>query len=64
MSSVVGPQSVPSRISVVLVEETEVWGIPFLWMRLYDCWPGWRVRLNGRMADQRTGSGGDARWGR
>ena len=26
MSSVVQPQSVPSRISVVLVEKTEVWG--------------------------------------
>ena len=26
VSSVVGPQSVPSRISVVLVEETEVLG--------------------------------------
>ena len=26
VSSFVGPQSVPSRISVVLVEETEVWG--------------------------------------
>ena len=26
VSSVVQPQSVPSRISVVLVEETEVWG--------------------------------------
>ena len=30
MSSVVGPQSVPSRISVVLVEETEVWGAEHL----------------------------------
>ena len=43
VSSVVEPQSVPSRISVVLVEEAKVRGpsVWFLhvWIRIHDCWP-------------------------
>ena len=46
--SVVEPQSVPSRISVVLVEEAKVgalhvWGA-HMWIRIYVCWLEWRSR--------------------
>ena len=44
--SVVEPQSVASRISVVLVEEAKVgalnvWGA-HVWIRICDCWLEWR----------------------
>ena len=52
MSPVVGPQSVPSRVSVVLVEETEVRCAERLASVPVDKevqfkygWPGWHVRL-------------------
>ena len=47
--SIVEPQSVPSRISVVLVEEAKaigalnVWGV-HVWIRIYGCWLEWRSR--------------------
>ena len=43
VSAVMEPQSVPSRISVVLVEEDKVW-FPHWWIRTHDCWPTWRIR--------------------
>ena len=44
--SVAEPQSVPSRISVVLVEEAKVGALnvwdAHVWIRIYVCWLEWR----------------------
>ena len=46
--SVVEPQSVPSRISVVLVEEAKSGALmgwsAHMWIRIYDCRLEWRSR--------------------
>ena len=44
--SVVEPQSVPTRISVVLVEEAKIGGAHrvecYVWITIYGCWREWR----------------------